>query len=188
MSINNYDLKKKILASAKGIASEQGISKINIRSVAEISGVSIGTVYNYYPKKDDLLVSVIEDFWSEALQKIDFKTLGDQSFYGNIQEVYDILNAYFHTFKENWLNQIYLLNEQEKKLGRKKQTEYFSKIYTTIIFLMDKDENISDKVWQNGISKEKTAEFIFDNMVLMFKKDESNFEFFIAVLKKIMSN
>lgn len=188
MRINNYNLKEKILASSKGIASEQGISKINIRSVAEKSGVSIGTVYNYYPKKADLLVAVIEDFWLEALAEIDFKTLGDKNFYEKIQEVYNNLYAYFHNFKENWLEQIFLIDEQEKKLGRKKETEYFAKICTMIISLMDKDENISDKVWQNGISKEKTAEFILDNMILMFKKDESDFEFFLAILKKIMSN
>jgi len=33
---------------------------------------------------------------------------------------------------------------------------------------MDKDENISDKVWQNGITKEKTAEFIFDKTLIDF--------------------
>lgn len=188
MRINNYNLKEKILASAKGIALEEGISKINIRSVAEKSGVSIGTVYNYYPKKADLLVAVIEDFWLGALAEIDFKTLGDKNFYEKIQEVYNNLYAYFHNFKENWLEQIFLIDEKEKKLGRKKETEYFAKICTMIISLMDKDENISEKIWQNGISKEKMAEFILDNMILMFKKDESDFEFFLAILKKIMSN
>lgn len=187
MAIYNCDIKENILCSAKEIALEQGITKINIRAVAKKSGIAIGSVYNYYPKKDDLLVAVVEDFWSEALEKVDFKNIGDKNFYEKIQEIYDNLYEYFHNFKENWLEQLSLLNEQEKKLGRKKENEYFAKICTMIISLMDSDENISNKVWEGGITKEKTAEFIFDNMVLMFKKDESDSEFFIAILKKIMS-
>ena len=188
MGIYNYNQKEIILSSAKQIALEQGITKINIRLVAQKSDISIGTVYNYYPTKADLLVAVIEDFWSEAFEKINFKTLEGKNFYDRIQEVYDNLYTYLNTFKDNWLEQISLLNAREKKLGRKKEEEYFAKICTIIISFMDSDESISDKVWGDCISKEKTAEFIFDNMLLMLKKDESNLEFFIAILKKIMSN
>lgn len=187
MGINYSNQKEIILSSAKQIALEQGITKINIRSVAQKSGISIGTVYNYYPTKADLLVAVIEDFWSEAFEKINFKTLEGKNFYEKIQEVYDNLYTYLHNFKDNWLEQISLLNAQEKKLGRKKEEEYFDKICNMIISFMDRDESIGDKVWKDCISKEKTAEFIFDNMLLMLKKDESDFEFFIAILKKIIS-
>jgi|GEM_PF-2000746 len=188
MGILNYNLKESILCCAKEIAFEQGITKINIRLVAKKCNVSVGTIYNYYPKKNDLLVAVIEDFWLEALEKIDFKALDGKSFYEKIQDIYNNLNVYFHNFKENWLGQLSLLNEQEKKLGRKKENEYFAKIHAVIISLMDSDENIMGKVWDDCITKEKTAEFIFDNMILMFKKDEGDFEFFIAILKKIISD
>lgn len=183
----NYNPKEIILASAKEIALEQGITKINIRSVAQKSGISIGTVYNYYATKADLLFAVIEDFWAEAFEKIEFENSNDRDFYEKIQEVYNNLYTYLQNFKENWLDQISLLSTQEKKLGRKKQAKYFAKICNMIISLMDIDKSISDKVWRNGISKEKTAEFIFDNMLLNLKKDESDFGFFIAILKKFMS-
>lgn len=188
MGMLNYNLKENILCCAKEIALEQGITKINIRLVAKKSDVSIGTIYNYYPKKNDLLVAVIEDFWLEALGKIDFKALEGKNFYEKIQDIYYNLNVYFHNFKESWLGQLSLLSDQEKKFGKKKENEYFAKIHSIIISIMDSDENIRCKTWDNGITKEKTAEFIFDNMILMFKKDEGDFEFFIAILKKIMSN
>ena len=188
MALLSYNLKESILSCAKEIALEQGITKINIRLVAKKSDVSIGTIYNYYPNKNDLLVAVIEDFWLEALENIDFKTLDGKSFYEKIQDIYNNLSVYFRNFKESWLGQLSLLNEQEKKLGRKKENEYFDKIHAMIISLMDSDENIKANIWDNCITKEKTAEFIFDNMILMLKKDEGDFEFFITVLKKIMSD
>lgn len=188
MAKHNDNPKEIILSAAKDIALEQSITKINIRLVAQKSNMSIGSVYNYFPTKADLLVAVIEDFWAEAFQNIDFKALADKDFYDKIQEIYYSLYEYLKNFKENWLEQISLLSTQEKKLGRKKEAEYFTKMHNIIISLMDKDETISKHTWKEGISKEKTAEFIFDNMLLMLKNGQKDFQFFINILKKIMSN
>lgn len=188
MAKHNENLKEIILASAKDISLEHSINEINIRKVAKKSNISIGTVYNYFPTKADLLVAVIEDFWKEAFTKIDIRALGDKSFYEKIEEIYDSLYSYLYNFKENWLEQISLLNAQEKEVGRKRQEEYFARIRTIIISLMDSDKSIGKHIWSSSITKEKTAQFIFDNMLLNLKKGESNFEFFIEILKKIMSN
>jgi len=188
MAKHNENLKEIILASAKDISLEHSINEINIRKVAKKSNISIGTVYNYFPTKADLLVAVIEDFWKEAFTKIDIRALGDKSFYEKIEEIYDSLYSYLYNFKENWLEQISLLNAQEKEVGRKRQEEYFARIRTIIISLMDSDKSIDKYIWSSSITKEKTAQFIFDNMLLNLKKGERNFEFFIEILKKIMSN
>lgn len=180
--------KEIILSAAKDIALKDSINKINIRLVAQKSNMAIGSVYNYFPTKADLLVAVIEDFWTEAFQTIDFKALAHKEFYDKIEEIYYSLYDYLNKFKENWLEQISLLSTQEKKLGRKREAEYFTKMHNMIIALMDKDETISKHTWKDGISKEKTAEFIFNNMLLMLKKGEKDFQFFINVLKKIMAD
>ena len=188
--MNKYDVNPKqiILSVAKEIAFKQGINKINIRSVAKTSGISIGTVYNYYSTKADLLTAVIEDFWKGALMECNFMNVGDTSFYEIIREIYNSLYSYLYKFKTNWLKQITQLNVEEKKLGRQKEKEFLSKIHTMIISLIDRDKSITKEKWENKISKEKMAEFIYDNMILMLKKDEKNIEYFIVILKKVMSN
>lgn len=176
--------KEVIFSAAREIALEKGINKISIRSVALKSGVSIGTVYNYYETKGDILIDVIEDFWREAFENIDFKSLDDKSFFDKLNEIYQHLDEYLRRFKENWLNQLYQLNAHEKEHGRKVEAEYYNRIYSGIVVLMDLDENISMKIRESGISKEKMAEFIFDNMLLILKKDNGDFEFFLKMLRR----
>ena len=63
--IKNY--REIILSEAKDIAMKEGISNINISCCClRIVGIAIGTVYNYFPSKGDLLVAIIEDFWEGA--------------------------------------------------------------------------------------------------------------------------
>lgn len=184
----NRNHKEVILSKAKDIAINEGINKINIRTVAKKSGVSIGTVYNYFPSKGDLLVAVIQDFWQGALNDVDWISLIDNDFYENLEKVYSVLYDYLHKFKENWLEQLALLKTQEKLIGRQKEDEYFQKMYGKLILLIDMDNKLQQYPWSEIISKENMAEFIFENMLIMLKKEKEDMKFFIELLKIIMSN
>lgn len=183
----NKDFKDIILSVAKNIAITQGITKITIRSVARNSGIAIGTVYNYFPSKGDLLVAVIEGFWNDAFSNIDWENFKHNDFYSNLERVYNVLYIYFHQFRENWLDQLSLLKTREKQLGRQKEEEYFKQIHSKIIVLMDMDDCLKNYLWTEIITKEKMAEFIFENIITMLRRDEKNICFFIEILKKIMS-
>jgi AcrR family transcriptional regulator len=53
-----------IVAAARALASESGMSAVQIVPVAERAGIAAGTVYRYFPSKDELvaaLVAVIAD-------------------------------------------------------------------------------------------------------------------------------
>lgn len=184
----NESYKEVILSKAKEIAINEGISKINIRTVAKNSGIAIGTVYNYFPSKADLLVAVIQNFWEGAFKDFDWISLRDNDFYENLEKIYSILYDYLHKFKENWLEQLALLKTQEKLIGRQKEDEYFQKMYGKIELLIDMDNNLQQYPWSETISKENMAEFIFENMLIMLKKEKEDMKFFIELLKKIMSN
>ncbi|MBU5292461.1 TetR/AcrR family transcriptional regulator [Anaerosalibacter bizertensis] len=187
MDNHTKNYKEIILSEAKDIAINQGISKVNIRSVAKNSGIATGTVYNYFPSKAALLIVIIEDFWQGAFAEIDWQGLEDNDFYENLEQIYNILHSYLNKFKENWIEQLYLLKRDEKLLGKQKEIEYFGKIQNMIIRLMNMDDKLRNYQWTDTISKEKTAEFIFENMLNMLKKEEQDIEFFIEVLKKMFN-
>lgn len=184
----NKSFEEIILSAAKDIATKQGITKINIRSVAKNSRIAIGTVYNYFPSKGDLLVAVIEDFWEDAFKNVDWSSFAHNNFYDNLETLYNILYDYLNKFKENWLEQLAFLKTQEKQLGKQKQNQYFQKICSRIMTLMDMDEKLSQYQWTEIISKERMAEFIFENMLIMLRKGEKDIRFFIVILNKIMSD
>jgi AcrR family transcriptional regulator len=50
-----------IVAAARALASENGLRAIQIAPVAEQAGVAAGTVYRYFPAKEDLVAAVVSD-------------------------------------------------------------------------------------------------------------------------------
>lgn len=54
-----------ILTKSREIVMEKGISSINMRTVANTCGVAVGSIYNYFPSKADLISATVEDIWKD---------------------------------------------------------------------------------------------------------------------------
>ncbi len=57
--------KEAILKVCRELVSEQGLATLNMRTVAEACHVALGSLYNYFPNKDELVLSVIESVWQD---------------------------------------------------------------------------------------------------------------------------
>jgi AcrR family transcriptional regulator len=60
--------KQQIFDAALKVFSKRGFDQTTIPDIAEAAGVAVGTIYNYYQNKHDLLVSIIKSYiFSESL-------------------------------------------------------------------------------------------------------------------------
>jgi len=57
--------KQEILKACREIVSEQGLQAVNMRAVARRCGVALGSLYNYFPGKDALVLETIESVWQD---------------------------------------------------------------------------------------------------------------------------
>lgn len=53
---------------------------------------------------------------------------------------------------------------------------------------MDMDNSLKGYPWNDIVSKERTAEFIFENMLVMLRKGEKDMCFLTTILKRIFSD
>lgn len=86
---NQVTSKEEILKEALNIVSSEGIGKINMRNVANKCGVALGSLYNYYPSKEALLMDVVKYVWDDIfnLNEVEFNSLTEciEALYNDIQ-------------------------------------------------------------------------------------------------------
>lgn len=72
--------KEEILQTSRKLIQKKGWSAVSIRSVASACDVSVGSIYNYFDSKTDLVGATIESVWNEI-----FHTPEDDSVFQDIQ-------------------------------------------------------------------------------------------------------
>ena len=56
-----------LLAASRTVARRQGLGGLSIRAVAAEARVSVGSVYNYFSGKTELLAATVEEIWMQIL-------------------------------------------------------------------------------------------------------------------------
>ena len=67
--------KEEILQTSRKLIQQHGWSAVSIRSVAAACDVSVGSIYNYFDSKTDLVGATIESVWQEIFHKPEEKTI-----------------------------------------------------------------------------------------------------------------
>ena len=60
--------KEEILDKSREIIAEKGVSAINMRTVAAQCGIAVGSLYNYFASKSELMSAAVEAVWKDIFQ------------------------------------------------------------------------------------------------------------------------
>ena len=88
------DLEQRLLHEARSQIAEKGYSGTTIRSVAAACGVGVGTVYNYFSSKDELLASYLLSDWQQCISAVRAVSTYSESPVPVLRCIYDQLTAY----------------------------------------------------------------------------------------------
>ncbi|RUL50931.1 TetR/AcrR family transcriptional regulator [Lysinibacillus antri] len=70
MAKPNVINKEELIKSAKECLVNNGIEKFTLRSVADVAGVTQGTIYYHFGTKEQLLLDIVEDICKNSWQEI----------------------------------------------------------------------------------------------------------------------
>jgi AcrR family transcriptional regulator len=76
-----------VLAASKSLFARKGYHATSISDIRRETGLSTGTIYNYFRSKEDIVETIIEEGWQEMLE--DISGLGQRS--GGLAELADYL-------------------------------------------------------------------------------------------------
>lgn len=65
------DIEETIMNSALDLFGELGYDGVDMKMIAQKSGIAVGTLYNYYANKKDLFLNVFEESWHKTFQRLD---------------------------------------------------------------------------------------------------------------------
>lgn len=64
------NIEDRIFLSAKELFYEKGYEEVNMKQISKRADIAVGTLYNYFPNKNELYFSVLENSWNSTFEKL----------------------------------------------------------------------------------------------------------------------
>ncbi|MEG0072397.1 MAG: TetR/AcrR family transcriptional regulator [Raoultibacter sp.] len=174
--------KQIIQDAAYDIAEIDGLAALSIRSVAAACDVSVGSIYNYYPTKDDLLVDVIARFWGTAFRRDLCRPTPGENFVAYVERAFAAMKEALADFRTDWLPQISALSLGGITAGKKRESMAFNHISDGLVQVFKADtEIVPEKI--PGISSSDLCSFVVRSMLTMLRDGQQDCRVLLALLR-----
>ncbi len=166
---NRADRDGRILEAATALFRSAGYEGAKIEAIAQHSGVSVGTIYNYYRNKGDILVAIVSMEVNEVLNA------GRGVVASPPANVGDAVDTLVGIYVEHSL--IYLSKEmwrQAMAISTSQPESPFGQTYTRL------DQDLTDQICalvarlqrdglvRDGVDSRAVGELLFNNLNMMF--------------------
>lgn len=177
--------KEDILAVCRELAAQEGLQKMNIRTVAEKCGISVGSVYNYFPSKSNLIAATIQEVW-QSIFHMDKGCNKEGCFTDYVlwifNSVQDSATKYPNFFALHSMSFAHL----EKGKARQVMDQYFDHMKAGLLHALQNDVNVRASAFSDEFSQKSFVDFVFSSLISMLMKQENMCNVLIEIVKRII--
>jgi AcrR family transcriptional regulator len=175
-----------ILDTAKNILFTKGYSELSMRNVAKECDIAIGTIYNYFPTKRDLVVEMMSGYWRAYFAIFEGVVQEDIPFFLKLQTIFEELETFIKTFKEVWLRPELYQTPDYVENGLKKENLYMERLVKRFEdFLLTESSKPNPEITLKLDSYE-TAKFILLNFITIIQMPTFKYSSFQVFLKELL--
>lgn len=96
------NIQSKILSKGKEILDNGGFDAFNIRALSKECDIAIGTIYNYYPSKENLIANIMLLDWQKEIEKSKNKIKPSFDGYHTIKIIFETVLSFQQSCRETW--------------------------------------------------------------------------------------
>lgn len=171
-SMNNVVTSKEaILEVSRKLIQEKGWSAVNIRAVASAGNISVGSVYNYFSSKSELVTATIESIWLDIFHApAQRETFSDFLFC--IEWIYDRLEKGSEKYPDFFKLHSMSFVSTDKTDGKQRMSQSWIHIQNHLLGVLKSDTKIRSDAFDDVFTAEKLVSSIFSILYFsLLRKD-----------------
>lgn len=180
---NSVTSKDAILLKIREIVSEKGLNALSIRGLAKELGCSVGTIYYYFPSKDELITSAIENVW-EDIFKLD-EAITYASFSSYIEDVFLHITKGVKKYP-NFFTLHTVMLQTDRHKAKSSMHIYMSKLKKSMKAVLDSDAKLREDAFTDDFTEDEFIDFVVSNIMSLILDKSYNKEFFIKLVERIL--
>lgn len=98
------NLELKIVNAGRKLLFSEGYSAFSMRKVAKDCDIAVGTIYNYFSNKDELIASIAASDWYSVEKEIEERIDENAGFSENILVIYKAIKSFRKTYSASFMS------------------------------------------------------------------------------------
>lgn len=170
---------KVLIEADRKILKKEGIKAVNMRSIARYSNVSLGSIYNYYKDKDELLLAIVKSIWVEIAQGRNIKADSFNEAFARLYDSIDEGNRIYPDFLK-----IHFTSFTNISQSRRAMDEIIGHIKDFLLLSLSEDKAVKN-IFDIDFSQSDFVNFIFENMMTLLLRNEGK-DYLLKIIEKLL--
>ncbi|MEA4870239.1 MAG: TetR/AcrR family transcriptional regulator [Christensenella sp.] len=175
------EIQKLLLDAARQTACAEGVDAINIRRLASEANIAIGTVYNYFENKQEVLLALTEEYWRGVLDEMR-RSVVTERFSDQVAEMIVFLRSRMNDCAEILMKSL----SGDAAAGRARMASMQEALRVAMMDRLDRDTAIHPDVWNETCTKKAFTRFVLSNIIALLQQKEGDETVFLYVINRIL--
>lgn len=155
--------KEKILQTGRILIREEGWSAMNIRTVAALCGVSVGSIYNYFDSKAAFVGDVVESIWREIFHLSEGTNFSDTL--ACVAWMYERMAEGDRRYPGFFTLHSLGFDGSERSDGKMRMIGAWAHILAGLTAVIERDPRVRADAWTEDFTPEIVANLLFSLML-----------------------
>ncbi|MCI7658483.1 TetR/AcrR family transcriptional regulator [Anaerotignum sp.] len=182
----NVTSKEKLLLAAKELAKTEGLSALQMRSLASAAGVAVGSVYNYFPNKNALLTAVVASIWFDMFHNDPEENTRNTGFCDTVSHAFSQIQKGIAAYPDFFAAHRVIFNEGEKENALKLRESTFSHMAKNLLSALEADPRVRPDVFDGSLTKTALISFTFTHLLALWNSGAKDCDTLTTILSKLL--
>lgn len=175
--------KEAILKSCREVVSEKGLSALNMRAVAQSCQVALGSLYNYFPSKDDLVMATIESVWQDIF-RMDHPCQNDLPFPQYVRWIFESIQRGALEYPQFFSSHSIPFALPGKDRARETMERYFSHMKKGMAQALEGDPAVRKNAFGPGFTQGDFIDFVLSNLLMLLVQQKNDCEILLETIRR----
>lgn len=177
--------KESILMACKDIVRTSGMPALNMRNVAKQCQVAVGSIYNYFPSKEDLILATVASIWNEILT-LEETPSDEVSFIQVVDHLFTRVQSGAQTYPLFLIIHSMSFMEVEKEKGRQAMSQFFGELEKGLLAALKADPRIRQDVFSEDFTQASYVRFVISNILALIINQSSGRDFLEEIIRRTL--
>ena len=156
---------------------------VNMRSVAGRCNVALGSLYNYFPSKDALILATIESVWQDIFH-MENTCETASSFPEYVDWIFQSVRRGTEEYPNFFTAHSLSIAGSGKSKAKNTMEHYFSHMKEGMAVALDQDASVRNDAFSASFSKSDFMDFILDNLLSCLMQRKSDCQMLLEIIRR----